>query len=696
MYISNQKAIWFAPTKLETKAFTLTNVDIRWTATILSWSDPINFVAKNIKVIDYDNLISGFNFPTDWDFQGASTVGEIVIDGMYFSNELDDMGLYRLGSLIDISSPFNVTISNSIFKVTNKVEENFDVIIIQDSGVCSPDDNIVQNILFVNNTLTLDTISQDAFINVVFTFSNANKRNKNIILSNNVFVNINGPENSLVKVDYYSQGSVVITNNSFQNWSTTSYLMTVNANDFIDISDLSFDTWDVSQNGLLYLGSAANISIDTLVVTKTTNTGFYKSASFIYLATALNGNVYCNHFYFSNNNAGVAVIQVDSAIGLISISNSTFTNEKVTSSIPYIYVQDIFNVKFINLTFTNIQTNTVYIYETPLLIYFKNIQIDMEGDILVSMVSLLNSSLSFLSINSISQSTVSPKNVILQNILIKDSTFKSRNDLISLGPIFTTSPLNFVLKSIEFNNLTFTNYANVLMISIQTANPVFIENCKFTNIYGGDIFLKPASTSAGLNKVVLNMQNVTVSDNDFATSTLFVLNSLWTLNVSNCTMRRNSAYFYGTIASILGDNSEAYFNSCNFVNNNGINGGLFYVAANSAIYLTNCVLFSNFAINAAVAYIENLGSISINSWDISYNMAMQAGLIQIVGTINPTIIANSKIYSNIIVSYDTTIADIDNSNVWINLCFASDGYTNFLLTHKSIMSQSVISFKFNL
>ena len=251
MYISNQKAIWFAPTKLETKAFTLTNVDIRWTATILSWSDPINFVAKNIKVIDYDNLISGFNFPTDWDFQGASTVGEIVIDGMYFSNELDDMGLYRLGSLIDISSPFNVTISNSIFKVTNKVEENFDVIIIQDSGVCSPDDNIVQNILFVNNTLTLDTISQDAFINVVFTFSNANKRNKNIILSNNVFVNINGPENSLVKVDYYSQGSVVITNNSFQNWSTTSYLMTVNANDFIDISDLSFDTWDVSQNGLL-------------------------------------------------------------------------------------------------------------------------------------------------------------------------------------------------------------------------------------------------------------------------------------------------------------------------------------------------------------------------------------------------------------------------------------------------------------
>ena len=44
-------------------------------------------------------------------------------------------------------------------------------------------------------------------------------------------------------------------------------------------------------------------------------------------------------------------------------------------------------------------------------------------------------------------------------------------------------------------------------------------------------------------------------------------------------------------------------------------------------------------------------------------MAMQAGLIQIVGTISPTIISNSKVYSNIVVLYDTTIADIDNSNV---------------------------------
>ena len=52
-------------------------------------------------------------------------------------------------------------------------------------------------------------------------------------------------------------------------------------------------------------------------------------------------------------------------------------------------------------------------------------------------------------------------------------------------------------------------------------------------------------------------------------------------------MKRNSGYFYGTITSILGKNSTANFTNCNFNNNNGVNGGLFYVTTRSTIYLSN-------------------------------------------------------------------------------------------------------------
>ena len=319
-----------------------------------------------------------------------------------------------------------------------------------------------------------------------------------------------------------------------------------------------------------------------------------------------------------------------------------------------------------------------------------DVEIDIAGSILIDSINISNSSLSFINIGSIYGSSNSLKNIQLQNLNIINWNFTSRNDFISFGPIQTTAQLNFTMNNIVFENLTFSNYANIIHIKVQTAIPFMIENCSFTNIYGGSILLQPASTSTGINKVALNMQNVTVSDNDFATSTLFVLNSFWTLNVTNCTMRRNSAYFYGSIASILGDNSEAYFSSCNFVNNNGVNGGLFYVAANSAISLTNWVLFSNFAINAAIAYIENLGSINIEGWDISYNMAMQTGMIQIVDTINPISIVSSSIYSNTIVSHNTTIYDIENTNVCINLWFASDGYISYLLNNEQILAGTVI------
>ena len=202
-----------------------------------------------------------------------------------------------------------------------------------------------------------------------------------------------------------------------------------------------------------------------------------------------------------------------------------------------------------------------------------------------------------------------------KNVHIKDSIFKSRNDLITIGPIFTESEFNIIMNNMTFSNLNFINLANILQVNVQAKNPFIIDSWSFTNIYGGSILLHPATTISGINKVNLVIRNITVSGNDFGTSTLFILNNFSILNVTNWTMRRNSGYLYGTIASILGEDSIAYFSNCNFNNNNGVYGGLFYVVAKSSISLSNWLLFSNFAVDAAIAYIENLGSISIENWD---------------------------------------------------------------------------------
>ena len=305
-------------------------------------------------------------------------------------------------------------------------------------------------------------------------------------------------------------------------------------------------------------------------------------------------------------------------------------------------------------------------------------------------LTISNWSISFLNIYSTSGSESSIKNIEFDNITISDSEYSSRDDLIVFGPILTGAKLSIIMRSVIFNNLNFINLASMIHINVQTAVPFVIENCSFTNIYGGSILLEPVSTSSGTNKVSLKISNITVNDNDFSTKTLFVLQKYWTLSVADWTMKRNSGYFYGTIVSILGDDSTANFTNCNFNNNNGVNGGLFYVSSSSTVYLLNWLLFSNFAVNAAVAYVENLGNININNWDISFNIALLTGIIQVVDTTVPISILSSKIYSNRIVTYNTTVTEIENPNIWINLWFASNGFINFLLENKNVLEGKVV------
>lgn len=128
-------------------------------------------------------------------------------------------------------------------------------------------------------------------------------------------------------------------------------------------------------------------------------------------------------------------------------------------------------------------------------------------------------------------------------------------------------------------------------------------------------------------------------------------------------MKRNSAYFIGTIVSIIGISSNAQFDQCNFNNNNGIKGGLFYVSRRSSIQVSNSILFSNFAVNSAIAYIENSGSISIDNCDISFNQVITVGLMEIVDSVIPSSISKSQIYSNMLVSKNVTIKEIDDPTI---------------------------------
>ena len=298
--------------------------------------------------------------------------------------------------------------------------------------------------------------------------------------------------------------------------------LVVNANDSIVMSQTYFNSCIATLDGYVSVGTAKNITIDGLSLVNSSRNTDLKPTSLVKLSTATNGNLTLNNVLCYQNSVKVSIIQVDKSVGTLVFQNSAFYEETVTSSNPYISILNIYKLIMTNISFSNMRSDTASA-DKPLLVYIKNVEIDKAGDFIIETINISNSSLGFLSIYSISGSDTSVKDIELHDINFIDSTFYSQNNLISFGPIQTLALLNFSMTDIVFNNLNFVNIANIIHINVQSGVPFTIQNCSFVNNTSGRILLEPVSSSSGTNKVNLEVQSITVMENDFSTSTLFVL-----------------------------------------------------------------------------------------------------------------------------------------------------------------------------
>ena len=272
---------------------------------------------------------------------------------------------------------------------------------------------------------------------------------------------------------------------------------------------------------------------------------------------------------------------------------------------------------------------------------------------------------------------------------ISDSTFQTKNSIITIGPIYNFNEFQFVFNGITFTNVVFLKDATLVHLVMQTKYPLVVQNWVVQNIQGGGFQLEPVSVIDETKKVQVSVNNILVANNDFQSSTFFVVANYCTLTVSNWTMKRNSAYFLGTILSIIDRKSTVSFDQWNFNHNNGVLGGLFYVERSSIINVTNSHIYGNFAVNSPVAYIENSGSINFDNWEISSSISLTVGMLQITDSINLSTITNSVMYSNTFTSKDILVKDINDTTICVILWFASDGFVSYLSENMQLLDQQV-------
>ena len=302
-----------------------------------------------------------------------------------------------------------------------------------------------------------------------------------------------------------------------------------------------------------------------------------------------------------------------------------------------------------------------------------------------------NCSVGFLHFFSVSGTTPTTKIVRFEHINITDSTFATRNDLITFGPMYTAQDVDIHMNDVHFKNLNFKKLANIIHLKQQTLDPFVFENSSFTNVIGGHILIEPLTVSTDSLTTVLAMKNVTAANNDFSDSTFIVLKEHCELRITTCNLYRNSATFRGSIISIIDNNSFVNITNCNFNNNNGMIGGLFYVNGKSPIYVYDSTFFNNFAISAPISYTTNQGSIHYVDCNFTYNHALSVGLFDIIDSTFESTLEHSEITDNQIIDKSVTISELEDRTHCVHLCFASDSYFTYLNENRNLLDVVVCS-----
>ena len=150
---------------------------------------------------------------------------------------------------------------------------------------------------------------------------------------------------------------------------------------------------------------------------------------------------------------------------------------------------------------------------------FESVNLEGAQNIEMDNVTVTNSSVSFYTFNRVTGLTSEPKQIIFENIVIRDCFIKTRNPTISLGPFITDQQVQIIMRNFTFDNVVFEETSNLIFVRWQSPIPIVIETSTFQNNQNGYIQLSPNTIVAGSLKVEVSLFDINTTINVYALGT---------------------------------------------------------------------------------------------------------------------------------------------------------------------------------
>ncbi|CAI2375458.1 unnamed protein product [Moneuplotes crassus] len=670
---STQSGVFASFIYLQTKTFTLKNIDFYLSGTLVNTNDPANIFIENIYIDTYA-LAGGFMMVTLCNYPEAYLTPQVTMNNItYDTSHLDEVFTSRPISYL-YSGPGNFSGYN--WNLTN----NFHLVslgspsgMVQAAEVCNSDDGALR-------TVNLDTL----YISIPQTSSLSRMNAWGVEFTAEV-----GRIHHINISHMYIKDFIDPIYAAFGGGFTS--------NDVIHVTDVEASNYNANL-GLIFAQQPGHITFKNMTF-RDVSSGANPTFGLIFAGYSRFENIRFENYTGSQQPIG-AVISTQSALTNVSmenieIMNCNFQKQKffqVSISITDITLK---NISFINTTvdadehifFLNsiqqLQVDGVYLSglkpndlndENTAFITINTLDLNTSTNSTISNVVYENSSIYPVQLLTMTNSPPSKKLIIFEDSVFKDSQISSEKAILTMNKAKTSHDIEVSLKNLTFSNIKFDSSGYLLLLNHQFVNNLTVSNCVFENIENGYILITTPTVSDTSIFTRVNMDNITVNNVKESTNSFITLTEQGKTYITGSRFTNVYSFSDGAVISGRASRAEIDIENCSFLNNTAHKGAVIFLSDKSYLKCTNCTFSNNFAIISGVAEVTLDGYFEFYQTQISNNYANSDPISLILDSASLSKVSNCSIYGNEALSKAQLVQEFATCS---KLCFISTEYKTY-------------------
>jgi predicted outer membrane repeat protein len=233
--------------------------------------------------------------------------------------------------------------------------------------------------------------------------------------------------------------------------------------------------------------------------------------------------------------------------------------------------------------------------------------------------------------------------------------------------------------------LTFSTFGNLIELTHNSKEAIYIQSVRFTNIYGAGVKMEPQDIFDTVNPLTLQVTECTFTDNTPWVSGFFNVYENSILKIDDSSFTNTHSAGSGSVVLANYKENTVIINNSTFTNNYAILGGAFYSQFSSSITCNFCTFTNNIAIRGGLSFLNSNGNIILNNCTITKNQALNAPILYISACqADFSEIAGSDIFLNNVITMDELLARNVTGTEHISDAFITEVTNNREFYEKSV------------